>query len=39
MSQSPIVKSTIMKHALLPLGVEDFMTKFSTYIRAGDISS
>jgi hypothetical protein len=39
MSQSPIVRNTLMKYSLLPLGIEDFVSKFSTYIKAGDISS
>jgi len=39
MAQSSIIRNTLMKYSLLPLGVEDFVSKFSTYIKAGDISS
>jgi len=38
MSKSPLVKELILRSALLPFGVEDFVSKFSTYIKAGDIS-
>ena len=35
MTQSSVVKNALMKNALLPLGVNDFVSKFSIYTAEG----
>ena len=38
MAQSTIVKNALMKNALFPLGIEDFVSKFFIYVKSGEIS-
>ena len=39
LTQSARVKNTLIKSAILPLGIDDFISKFSTYVKSGDVST